>query len=89
MTASNPGTDPAAIEADIEATRSRLAGTVDELAVRAHPKEIIRRATEEAKARLVAAVTTPDGEPRLERLAAVGGAAVAFLVLAVVRRRRR
>ncbi len=81
-------TDPAAIEAQIEATRTRLAGTVDELAVRIHPKEIARRGTAEAKARLRAAAMTPDGQPRIERLAAVGAAAVALLVLTIWRRRR-
>lgn len=81
-------TDPAAIEAEIEATRARLAGTVDELAVRVHPKEIARRGTAEAKARLRVATMTPDGQPRVERLAAVGAAAVAFLVLTIWRRRR-
>lgn len=92
MTASNGTTDssdPAAIEADIESTRARLAGTVDELAVRIHPKVIAQRGTEDAKARLLAATTTSDGQPRTERLAAIGGGVVAFLMLAIWRRGRR
>ena len=80
--------DPAAIEAQIEATRARLAGTVDELSVRLRPQEIARRGTAQAKARLISATTTPDGQPRVERLAAAGAAVVALLVLAIWRRRR-
>lgn len=81
-------TDPAAIEAQIEATRARLAGTVDELSVRLRPQEIARRGTAQAKVRLLRATTTPDGQPRVERLAAAGAAVVALLVLAIWRRRR-
>lgn len=80
--------DPAAIEAEIEATRARLAGTVDELAVRVHPKELARRGREGAAARARAAVTTTQGQLRVERVAAVAGAALSLLVLAVWRRRR-
>ncbi|WP_460459511.1 DUF3618 domain-containing protein, partial [Angustibacter peucedani] len=70
--------DPATIEHDIEATRERLAGTVDELAVRLHPKEIGRRSVADAKAKVRAATTTPDGSPRVERIAAVAAAAAAL-----------
>ncbi len=79
--------DPATIEHDIEATRERLAGTVDELAVRLHPKEIGRRSLADVKARVRAATTTPDGSPRVERLAAVGAAVLAVVGLVVLRRR--
>lgn len=85
---SEESTDPAAIEAEIEATRTRLAGTVDELSVRLHPKEIARRGSNDVKARLKAATTTPDGQLRIERLVAVGAAAAALLVLTIWRRRR-
>jgi hypothetical protein len=80
--------DPAAIEHDIEATRERLAGTVDELAVRLQPKEIGRRSLAGLQARLKAATTTPDGSPRVERIAAVAAAVVSFAGLVVLRRRR-
>ena len=80
--------DPAAIEAQIEATRARLAGTVDELSGRLRPQEIARRGTAEARTRLRSATTTPDGQPRVERLAAAGAAVVALIVLALWRRRR-
>lgn len=102
-----------AIEAEIEVTRARLASTVDELAARAKPKEILRRQTESLKARLAVqtdsaktqlrdqvqvtrvklkdAAFAPDGQPRTERLAAVGAAIAAVVVLLslVVARRAR
>lgn len=80
--------DPAAIEAEIEATRLRLASTVDELAVRVHPKTLATRGVEGAKVKARAAVTTPQGQLRVERIAAVAGAALSLLVLVVWRRRR-
>jgi len=85
---SSEGTGPAAIEAEIEATRARLAGTVDELAVRMHPKAIARRGADDVVAKVRAATTTADGQLRIERLAATGAAAVALLVLVLWRRRR-
>jgi Protein of unknown function (DUF3618) len=80
---------PAQIEADIEATRARLAGTVDELATRVQPKEIARRSAEDAKAKLQAATHTPDGSLRTERVAAVGAAAALVAALAGFRALRR
>lgn len=52
------------IEADLTATRERLAETVDELVVRVQPKEIASRGAQRAK--LV--VMTADGRPRTARL---------------------
>jgi hypothetical protein len=82
-------TDPAAIESDIEVTRARLAGTVDELAVRLHPKEIGRRSVRDARSRLRAATMTPEGDLRVERVAAIVAAVVALCGLLVRARRRR
>ncbi len=81
--------DPAAIESDIEETRARLAGTVDELAVRLHPKEIGRRSVADVKDKVRSATMTPDGSPRIERIAAIAVAAVALIGLVVMNRRRR
>jgi len=81
-------TDPAAIEAEIEARRTHLAATVDELVLRAQPKEIARKGAEYSKKRLRAATRTPDGQLRTERIAAVAGAALLLVVLAVWNRRR-
>ena len=82
---------PAQIEAEIEATRVRLAGTVDELATRVQPKEIARRSAEDVKAKAYAATHTDDGRLRTERVAAVGAAAALLAGLASLRvlRRRR
>ena len=88
-TATPPGDDPAAIERDIEATRARLSETVDELAVRIHPKTIAQRSADDARARLHDAVYTPEGQPRTERLAAAGAALVVLIALVVWRRVRK
>jgi RNA 3'-terminal phosphate cyclase len=75
---------PAAIEADIVETRARLAGTIDELAVRAHPKEIARRQAQSAKARLIDATHTPEGEVRVERVGAIAAGSAVVLGLAIL-----
>jgi MYXO-CTERM domain-containing protein len=80
---------PAQIEAEIEATRVRLAGTVDELAIRVQPKEIARRSAEDAKAKLHSATHTEDGSLRTERIAAAAGALAVIVGLVTLRRRRR
>jgi adenylate kinase len=79
--------DPDALERIIAARRQHLAETVDELVVRAHPKAIARRTTEDAKQRAVALVSDDTGNLRYERVAAVAAAAVLLVVLVVVRRR--
>ncbi len=60
-----------ALEAEITARRERLAQTIDELTYRVHPKTIINRQTEAAKARFADVATTPEGDLRVERIAAV------------------
>ena len=80
--------DPVAIEALIARRRADLASTIDELVVRAHPKEIARRSAADARSRLQGFATTPDGQLRIERLAAVAAATLAFLSLVVIGRRR-
>jgi MYXO-CTERM domain-containing protein len=83
-------TETARIEKDIEAARSRLEETVNELAYRAQPKVIAERQVRSLKLRLDAATHTPEGDLRVERVAAVVGAAVALVVVAgLIRRRRR
>jgi hypothetical protein len=81
-------TDPAELEAHIERTRARLVGTVDELAARLQPKEIVRRGTVDLRARINAVVRTPDGSIRVERLAAIAAALAAMASLIVWNRRR-
>jgi ElaB/YqjD/DUF883 family membrane-anchored ribosome-binding protein len=64
-TSSNPPSDdPATIEAEIEATRARLSGTVDELAVRIHPKTIVQRTQDDVKLRIQ--VATDEAKARLK-----------------------
>ena len=82
-------TDPAALERIIDERRRRLAATVDELALRAQPREIARRGACDAQARLRAAVYTDDGRLRVERVGAVAAAVVTLISLVVWRRRSR
>lgn len=77
-----------AIEADIVATRDRLAATIDELAFRAQPKEIARREVASVKASLYSATHTREGDLRVERVAAIGAAVAAVLGLVIWRRTR-
>jgi Protein of unknown function (DUF3618) len=67
-----------ALEAEISARRERLARTIDELTQRVSPKSILNRQTDAAKARFADVATTPEGDLRVERIAA------AVAVVAVV-----
>jgi hypothetical protein len=79
--------EPQAIEAEIAATRARLASTVDELSGRLRPQEIGRRSLAGAAGRARRVALTPGGAPRIELVAAVAGAAL--VVAWMVRRRLR
>jgi hypothetical protein len=81
--------DPAALEKIIDDRRQRLSQTVDELVVRAHPKEIARRSANDARQRALGFVTDEQGQPRYERVAAATAALVLLVVVVVVRRRGR
>lgn len=76
------------LESDIATTRDRLAGTIDELATRAQPKEIARRQLVTTKASLDRAARTEDGQWRVERLAAAGAAVLAVIAALVLLARR-
>ncbi|HYN30282.1 MAG TPA: DUF3618 domain-containing protein [Dermatophilaceae bacterium] len=76
------------LEADIAARRDRLARTVDELTARAQPKAIMQRQKDSAKARFADVTTTPEGDLRVERIAAAVAVLAVVVVLAVLRRRR-
>jgi hypothetical protein len=79
---------PDAIEAEIAQTRAHLASTIDELTIRAQPREIVRRQKESLKARFVDATHTPEGDLRLERIGAMAAAGVAVVLgLAILHRR--
>ncbi len=75
---------PNALERDIEETRDRLAGTIDELLHRAHPKTIVTREVADLKAFFVDPVT---GEPRTENiLKVVGGVVGTIAVFMLIRK---
>jgi Protein of unknown function (DUF3618) len=73
-----------ALEAEMEATRERLAGTIDQLVHRASPKTIARREITSVKGYFVDLRT---GQPRTTNILKVAGGVVGMAVLfAVVRR---
>jgi hypothetical protein len=75
------------IQAELDATRTRLARTVDELTYRASPAEIKRRQIASLKAGVNNAAFTEQGEPRLDRLAmALAGVGGTALLLGLARR---
>ncbi|TWE07838.1 DUF3618 domain-containing protein [Rudaeicoccus suwonensis] len=77
------------IEADLAATRERLASTVDELAFRAQPKELAKRSVEDVKLKANDLTHTPDGQLNTEKLGKVlGGVSVTLLALGLLRRAR-
>ncbi len=75
---------PSDIEREIEETRERLAGTLDQLFYRVSPKTIISRQVAEVKAVYVDPGT---GEPRTDNiLKTVGGVVGVIAVLVVIRK---
>ena len=71
------------IEHDIEETRDRLAGTIDQLVVRTSPKNIVRREIAAVRARFIDA----DGNPRTENILKAAGGVAGFVALLVLIRR--
>ncbi len=80
--------DPAQIEARIIERRAHLAATVDELVERTKPKALAMKGKATVQAKATAAVQTPDGQWRTERVAAVGAAFASLVALIVWNRRR-
>ena len=73
-----------ALEREIEATRERLASTIDQLAYRAQPKTIVGRQVTTVKSHFVELDT---GAPRTDNILKVAGALVGVVVLfALVRK---
>ena len=66
------------LEREIEETRERLAGTIDELLHRSNPRTIVSREVAQVKAFFVDPVT---GEPRTENILKVVGGVVGTVVL--------
>lgn len=100
-----PQRSKAQLERDIAAARARLAGNIETLITEAHPKTVINRGVDEAKAFVVGEVkhtttqtkaqfVTEEGEPRWGRIAVIGGAiagAITFLmtIRAIVTKARK
>lgn len=75
--------DPETIEREMEATRERLAGTIDQLVHRASPKTIARREYASLKGHFVDA----QGRVRTANVVKVAGAVVGFVTVVVVIRK--
>jgi hypothetical protein len=75
---------PSELEREIEETRERLAGTIDELLYRSNPRTIVSREVAGLKAFFVDPAT---GEPRTENILKVAGAVVGTVALFVLIRR--
>jgi hypothetical protein len=78
------GDGPTSLEREIEETRDRLAGTIDELLYRSHPKTIVSREVADLKAFFVDPAT---GEPRTENILKVVGGVVGTVALFVLIRK--
>jgi uncharacterized protein DUF3618 len=72
------------LEREIEATRDRLADTIDQLVYRASPKTIVSRQVSSVKAYFVDPAT---GAPRTDNVLKVAGGVVGVVVLFSVIRR--
>jgi hypothetical protein len=75
---------PAALEREIEETRERLAGTIDQLIYRSNPKTIVSREVAGMKAFFVDPAT---GEPRTENILKVVGGVVGTIAIFVLIRK--
>lgn len=87
MASTQTARSPKEIEADLAATRNRLARTVDELAYKVSPQTLKANALASLKTSANDAAFDPDGNLRYDRLAKVlGGAAGGAIVLGLLRR---
>jgi len=76
-----------ALEADIAERRVRLARTLDELTAKATPSAIAKRQVQQAKARVADATMTPEGDLRVERVAAAVAVVAVIVAIKLLRRR--
>ena len=77
-----------ALEADIAERRVRLARTLDELTAKATPSAIAKRQVQQAKVRFTDATKTPEGDLRVERVAAAVAVVAVIVAFKLLRRRR-
>jgi len=76
--------ETSSLEAEMEATRERLAGTIDQLVYRTSPKTIVRREITSIKGYFVDLQT---GQPRTTNILKVAGGIAGMIALfAVVRK---
>lgn len=75
---------PSDIEREIEETRERLAGTIDQLLYRSHPKTIVSREVAQIKA---VYVDSESGQPRTDNIVKTVGAVVGVVATFVVLRK--
>jgi hypothetical protein len=66
------------LEREIEETRDRLAGTIDQLVFRANPKTIVTREVNSIKAYFVDPLT---GSPRTDNILKVAGGVIGAIAL--------
>jgi hypothetical protein len=71
------------ISAEIAQTRTRLAGTIDQLVYRANPKTIAKREVSTVRSRFVG----PDGKPRVDAIAKTAAIVVGVVTAVVVLRK--
>ncbi|QBR93854.1 DUF3618 domain-containing protein [Nocardioides euryhalodurans] len=76
--------DLPSLEREIEETRERLAGTIDQLLYRAHPKTIVSREVSQVRAFFV---DTATGQPRTDNILKVAGTVVGAIALFVTIRK--
>lgn len=92
--ASSDARTPDQIEADMNAIRNRLTGSIEGLIDQVHPNRIKQRAVRQTKtlisdelANLKAQVVDPQGNVRTTRVAILGGALAGVITLVVVIRK--
>jgi hypothetical protein len=78
VTSSNAEGDASGLEREIEETRERLAGTIDELIYRSNPKTIVGRQVAQVKGFFVDPTT---GEPRTENVLKVAAGVIGTIVV--------
>lgn len=77
------------LEDDIATLRDRLARTIDELADRSAPKNVVERQKVQAKASFYSATHTENGEIRKDRAAIAAAVLVGVIALKVISSRRK
>ena len=92
--ASSDARTPDQIEADMNAIRNRLTGSIEGLIDQVHPNRIKQRAVRQTKtlvsdevANLKAQVVDPQGNVRTTRVAILGGALAGLITVVVVIRK--